>query len=124
MRILIADDHEVVRRGIKAIFDGHPMWEVCGEAEDGQAAVDKFAELRPNLVVLDLSMPVMGGFQAANRIRLLAPNAKIVILSVHALEMTQAIAALCGVDAVLTKSASRDTILDTVAALFKEPAHV
>ena len=57
LRILVADDHELVRRGICALLAGHADWEVCGEARDGWEAVEKVAELKPDIVILDIRMP-------------------------------------------------------------------
>jgi YesN/AraC family two-component response regulator len=81
MRVVLADDHEMVRRGMRSIVDGHPPWTVCEEAENGQQAIDLVLELKPDLIVLDLSMPVMNGLQAAAKIRQLVPSTKILILS-------------------------------------------
>ena len=65
LRILVADDHEVVRHGIRALLEGHPGWEVCGEAIDGRDAVDKARELGPDLALLDIGMPNLNGLDAA-----------------------------------------------------------
>lgn len=83
MRVVLADDHEIVRKGIRDIIAQHSPWTVCGEAANGEQAIDLVVGLRPDLVVLDLSMPVMNGLQAAAKIRLLVPVTKILILSMH-----------------------------------------
>jgi DNA-binding NarL/FixJ family response regulator len=116
-QILLADDHEVVRSGIKLILHGHRDWNVCGEAENGQEAVEKVLALRPDLIVLDLTMPVMSGLQAAIRIRRFAPATKILILSVHDAPMMQEVSSLVGAHAYLRKTASRQELLATVTAL-------
>jgi len=67
-RILIADDHEIVRRGIRALLENHPGWEVCGEAMDGRDAIEKAAALRPDLALLDVGMPNLNGLDAARQI--------------------------------------------------------
>src|ERR1700692_179334 len=82
-RILIADDHEVVRRGIRALLARHPGWEVSGEAEDGREAVERARELKPNLVLLDIGMPNLNGIEAARQILADDPEIQILILTVH-----------------------------------------
>ena len=69
LRILIVDDHEVIRRGLRSLLSSRPEWEVCGEAADGQAAIDKAQSLQPDLVLMDVTMPVMTGTEAAKAIR-------------------------------------------------------
>jgi DNA-binding NarL/FixJ family response regulator len=117
MRVVLADDHEIVRKGIRAIINGHPPWTVCGEAENGQQAIDLVLELKPDLVVLDISMPVMNGLQAAARIRQLAPSTKILILSMHDSQQVEHGALAAGADAFLTKGASVDTFIRTMTTL-------
>jgi DNA-binding NarL/FixJ family response regulator len=82
-RILIADDHEVVRRGIRALLESHPGWEVSGEVEDGREAVERARELKPDLVLLDIGMPNLNGIEAARQILANDPEIDILILTVH-----------------------------------------
>jgi DNA-binding NarL/FixJ family response regulator len=82
-RILIADDHEVARRGVRAILESHPGWEVSGEANDGREAVERAKELKPNLVLLDIGMPNLNGMEAARQIRATCPATYILILTMH-----------------------------------------
>ena len=90
IRILIADDHEVVRRGVRSLLESRKEWDICGEAVDGRDAVNKAKELKPDVVVLDISMPHLNGFEAARLIRAEVPQSKILILSQHnASEMLQ-----------------------------------
>ena len=83
VRILIADDHEAVRRGVRTLIANHSDWEICGEAVDGLDAVEKAKSSRPDVVILDISMPKLSGLQAAPLIRNELPETKIVILSQH-----------------------------------------
>ena len=83
MRILIADDNERVRRGIAGVLASQKDWEVCGEAEDGTQAIQKAMELRPDLVLLDVSMPGMDGLETARRLRRGQAEIKILVLSQH-----------------------------------------
>jgi len=83
LRILIADDHDLMRRGIKAMLLSHAGWEVCGEAHTGREAVSMAKELKPDIVILDISMPDLNGVDAARKIRKDSPTTEILILSVH-----------------------------------------
>jgi PAS domain S-box-containing protein len=83
VRILIADDHEIVRRGIRSLFSLRSDWEICGEAVDGQDAVDKARQLKPDVVLLDVSMPALNGLEAARVIRREVPQARIMMVSQH-----------------------------------------
>ncbi len=83
LRILIADDHNLVRRGLKALIESRPGWLVCGEAHNGREAAAKAEQMKPDVVILDISMPGMNGVEAARRIRKSSPNTEILILSVH-----------------------------------------
>lgn len=80
-RILIVDDHRAIREGIRYELGKHPGWEVCGEAIDGMDAIEKAKSLRPDVVVLDIRMPHLGGLEAAPLIKKELPQSVIVILS-------------------------------------------
>lgn len=83
MRILVVDDHDVVRRGLKSVLEAHPGWEVCAQATNGCDAVDQAKELEPDVVLMDISMPVMNGLEAARKIKKTCPKAEIVMISAH-----------------------------------------
>jgi DNA-binding NarL/FixJ family response regulator len=83
LRIMIADDHDLMRRGIKALILSHPNWEVCGEAQTGREAVAKAEQLKPDIAILDISMPDLNGVEAARRIRKASENTEVLILSAH-----------------------------------------
>jgi DNA-binding NarL/FixJ family response regulator len=83
LRILIADDHEVARRGIRAVLENHPGWEVCGEAKDGRESVELAASTRPDLILLDIGMPNLNGLEAARQILASSPEVAILILTMH-----------------------------------------
>jgi DNA-binding NarL/FixJ family response regulator len=104
IRILIADDHEIFRRGLRSLLESHAEWEVCGEATDGQEAVEQAKELNPDVVVLDITMPRLNGLQAAQLIRNSAPRSKMVILSQHEPSLMRQAALSAGASAYVTKS--------------------
>jgi DNA-binding NarL/FixJ family response regulator len=83
LRILIADDHEVARRGIRAVLESHPGWEVCGEARDGRETVELTRKLKPDLILLDVGMPNLNGLEATRQILAMLPEAVILILTMH-----------------------------------------
>ncbi len=82
-RIFIADDHEVVRKGLISLLEAQPGWEVCGEAGDGREAVEKASELKPDITILDIGMPSLNGLEATRQILKVNPDAKILVLTLH-----------------------------------------
>src|SRR5207245_10164565 len=80
-RILVADDHEVVRRGLCALLQAQPDWEICGEANDGREALEKTQKLKPDVVILDIGMPTLNGLEATRQIPRLNPQPKVLILT-------------------------------------------
>lgn len=82
-RILIADDHESVLRRVRASIEAHPGWQVCGDAVNGREAINKAAELKPDLVVLDFAMPRVDGLKAALTIRQLTPDLPIILFTIY-----------------------------------------
>jgi DNA-binding NarL/FixJ family response regulator len=83
LRILIADDHEIIRRGLRALLSSRPDWVICAEAATGREAISKAAEHRPDIVVMDIAMPVLNGLEATRKIRKMLPKTQVVILSLH-----------------------------------------
>src|SRR5271163_3450664 len=83
VRILVADDHDIIRRGLKQLLSSRPGWEVCGEAKTGREAVTLVEQLKPEIVVMDVSMPDMNGLEAARKIHKLFPKMGILILTLH-----------------------------------------
>src|SRR5581483_3172237 len=83
LQILIADDHEVARRGIRALLESHAGWQVCAEAKDGREAVEFAASMKPDVILLDIGMPNLNGLEAARQILATAPETAILILTMH-----------------------------------------
>jgi DNA-binding NarL/FixJ family response regulator len=83
LRILIADDHEVVRAGVRSLLESQPDCEICGEAVTGRQVVALAQQLKPDVAILDITMPELNGLEATRQIRKVAPTVQILILSVH-----------------------------------------
>jgi DNA-binding NarL/FixJ family response regulator len=83
VRILVADDHQVVRTGLRALLESKTGWQVCAEASNGREAVEKAGQLKPDVAVLDIGMPLLNGVEATRQIRKLSPQTEILILTMH-----------------------------------------
>jgi DNA-binding NarL/FixJ family response regulator len=119
--ILIADDHAVVRRGLRALLETEPRWKVVGEAVDGREAVEKAAKLRPDVAILDISMPRLNGLDAASLIFKAAPQTRILILTMHAAEdLIQRTLKAGATGYILKSDAERDLITAIEALLHKK----
>jgi DNA-binding NarL/FixJ family response regulator len=115
--ILLADDHDVVRRGVRSLLEAHPGWQVCGEAANGREAVSLAARLKPDIAVLDLEMPELNGLEATRQIKRKLPGTEVLIYSIH--ETEQLIREVLGAGArgyVLKADAGRQ-LVDAVEAL-------
>ncbi len=116
-RILIADDHEVVRHGVRTLLQSHEGWEVCGEAVDGRDAVTKAAELKPNVVVLDIGMPNLNGLDATRDILHDEPKAMVLILTIDETEQIVREVLNAGARGFMLKSDAGRDLLAAVEAL-------
>ena len=120
MRILIVDDHEAVRKGVRAILRSRPDLEVCGEAVNGQDAIAKVEELKPDLIILDITMPVLDGFGAAKQIRSRSADVPILFYSMNDGRALMESAKAIGANGFVTKSAPGGVLLEAVGALSKK----
>ncbi len=116
IRVLVADDHPVVRRMVRASLQQHPHIELVGEAEDGVQTVEQAVKAKPDVVILDISMPLMNGFQTAREIKKRVPRSAIVILSTHADKHFVEEAKKLGVRSYVAKSKVGELLLKAVQA--------
>jgi two-component system, chemotaxis family, chemotaxis protein CheY len=116
--ILIVDDSVIMRRALRRVLDDHGEWQVCGEAENGREGVDKALQLVPDLIVLDLAMPVMNGFQAAQELHNRLPKVPILMFTTFNNSQIEREARAVGVSAVKSKSDGLDTLYRSIQDLF------
>jgi DNA-binding NarL/FixJ family response regulator len=117
IRILIVDDHELLRDGISSVLEPQPDMMLVGEAVNGRQAIERFRELRPDVTLMDLRMPDMNGIDAIAAIRREAPNARIIVLSTYAGDVQVATALRAGASGYLLKNLVRSELLDTIRAV-------
>jgi DNA-binding NarL/FixJ family response regulator len=117
IRILIADDHPIVRQGLKSLLKEHSGWEVIAEAADGQEAVDIANRLNPDVVVLDVTMPQMHGLEACRLIRQSQPDCEVLMVTQHDSPQMMREAVLCGAKGYVVKSNAPRDLLAAVEAV-------
>lgn len=118
-RILVADDHEMVRHGLRAVLEAHPGWEVCGEAANGLEAVSQARALKPDIVVLDFAMPKLNGLGAARQIRQELPQTEVLILTMHESESLVRSLGRAGVRGCVLKSDAGRVLVAAVEQLLQ-----
>jgi DNA-binding NarL/FixJ family response regulator len=117
IRLLVVDDHAIVRDGIAAIIGSQPDMAVVGEASNGAEAVDAFHNLRPDIMLTDLQMPVKNGVEAIEEIRATAPAARIIVLTTYEGDVQAMRALKAGASGYLLKASLRRELLDTIRAV-------
>ena len=117
VRILLVDDHPIVRQGLKTLLEAHAGWEVIGEAADGIEAVDKASTLRPDVMVLDVTMPRMNGLEACRMIREKAPGLEILFVTQHDSPQMMREALEAGARGYVVKSNAARDLLEAVEAV-------
>ena len=117
LRILIADDHEVARQGIRALLESHPGWEVCAEARDGREAVELATNSKPDIALLDIGMPNLNGLDAARQILAMSPTIRILILTMHDAEQVVREVLAAGARGFVLKSDAARDLVSAVDAL-------
>lgn len=117
LRILIADDHELVRRGLTHLLSTHPGWTVCAEAVTGREAIAMAEQQRPDIAILDISMPELNGLEAARKIRKMLPKTEVMILSLHYSDQLVREIVDAGAHAYILKSDAERELLTGLEAL-------
>jgi DNA-binding NarL/FixJ family response regulator len=117
VRILLADDHGIVRQGLRRLLEREPGWEVCGEARDGRAAVEMASALAPDIAILDIAMPEMNGLDATRRIRAECPAAEVLVFTMYESEELVGDVFAAGARGYLLKSDAARHVVAAVEAL-------
>jgi len=117
IRVLVADDHEIVRGGIRRLLEAEPGITVCGEAETGREAVERAARLLPDVAIVDVSMPELNGFEATRRIRDVAPGCEVLIFTVHDTEQVARDALEAGAHGYVLKAHDARSLVTAVESL-------
>lgn len=118
-RILIADDHEVMRKGLKSILAMRTDWQVCGEASSGLEAIEKSLRLDPDVVLMDVSMPQMDGLEAVRGILKSRPDQKIVMYTMHESDIFTCAAMKAGAQAAIAKSDSAEELFHAIDSVLQ-----
>ena len=117
LRILIVDDHAVVRRGVRSLLESHEGWEVCGEATTGRDAVEQSRQLRPDIVVMDLSLPDLNGLDATRQILRDAPGTEVLVLTMHRSEELARDVLRAGARGFIMKSDAGESLITAIDTL-------
>src|SRR5882672_5250760 len=116
LRVLVADDHEMIRLGLCALLQSQQI-EICAQATNGGEAVEKSRQLSPDLIILDISMPVLGGIEAARQIRVFLPDVPILFFSTHKTSELVALVQSVGAQGFVAKDQMAATLLEAIEAL-------
>ena len=116
--VLLVDDNQGMRQALRMLFESEPDFEVAGEAEHGQEAIEKAEVLKPHLIILDFSMPVMNGLQAAPILRKKLPTVILILFSNYASDAMEAPAREAGIHAVVSKNQAGTRLMPAIHALF------
>ncbi len=117
LRILVADDHEIVRHGVRVLLEARPGWQICAEAVDGRDAVAKASRLLPDVVILDIGMPLLNGLEAARQILKVSPQCEVLILTMHESEQVIREVLAAGARGYVLKSDAGRSLVNAVEAV-------
>ena len=123
-KILVVDDHAFIRRGVRSILEPFPEWELCGEAENGQQAIEKAAKLRPAVVVMDVSMPVVDGITAAEVIKRAYPEIHVILLTLHNSQELLRRGFQAGARGYVLKSDADDELLKALRVVIADGSYI
>ena len=112
--VLVVDDNRFIRKALRGLFTSDADFDVCGEAENGTEAIEKARQLRPDVIVLDLSMPAMNGIDAAQVLKCMMPDVPLILFSEYGDLVSESMARSAGVSALVPKSAHVSVLLATV----------
>lgn len=122
--IVIADDHTIVREGLRALLSSEPDFEVIGTAGDGREAIDRVEDLRPDVVLIDLSMPKLHGLEAIGEIKKRTPETRILVLTIHKEEESMLAALEAGVSGYCVKDTSPEELVTAVRTIMNGRAYL
>jgi DNA-binding NarL/FixJ family response regulator len=117
LQILIADDHEIVRRGVRGIIEAHPGWEVCCEAADGDAVLDLVLRHHPNIAILDVSLPGLNGIAVTRQLRQSCPETQVLLFTMHDDDETVSGGLAAGARGYILKNDGDEQLVSAIAAL-------
>src|SRR4051794_24098174 len=117
LRILIADDHEIVRKGVRDVIESHPGWQVCAEAADGQQALDLAVKERPDIAILDVALPTLNGVAVTRHLRKDCPKVRVLLFTMHDDDETVGSGLAAGARGYILKSDSESHLEEAISAL-------
>lgn len=124
IRVMVADDHGVIREGLASLLGGEPGFEVVGQASSAEQAVDLALEKRPDLILMDVSMPEIGGIEAARRIKAQAPEIRVIMLTVHEDKELMRAAIRAGAGGYVLKRAIKSELLHAIDTVMNDELYV
>ena len=117
--VFLADDHTIVRQGLAKLLEGEPYLKVIGEAENGREAVKKIELLKPDIAIMDISMPLLNGIEATRQIKILSPQTKVIILSMHSHDRYISELLSYGASGYLLKNSTGSDIINSISAAMR-----
>jgi DNA-binding NarL/FixJ family response regulator len=123
-RVMIVDDHAFIRRGVQTILHPYPEWEFCGEADNGKDAIRLADELKPEIIIMDVSMPGLNGIEATRAIRKSQPEVKVVLLTLHESAELLRSAFRAGAKGYLLKTDAEQELVKALAVVIGEGAYI